>query len=280
MKMVYGAHVSISNGFLGAAMQSAEEYGANAMQIFIKSPRGGGSKFISDEESKEFKTYCKQAGMKFIVAHCSYLLNFAKPPAKNKWALDLLINDVECVHKLGGDGVVLHIGKYLDMKQETAWKNVVKSIHAVLDATKDTKVSLLLETTAGQGTEIGFRFDELAELYKKIDRSDRVQFCVDTCHIFAAGYDIRTPEGVKKTFLEWNKLIGVKYIKCIHFNDSKKTLGSRVDRHAVLDGGEIGKKGLLAVIAFAKKNKIPMILETPEDTRTHGEELEIFRSWL
>jgi deoxyribonuclease-4 len=280
MKLFHGAHVSIANGFLGAAIQAVEEYESNAMQISVKSPRRGGLKHISDEEAKEFKKYAKQAGLKYFVAHCSYLLNFAKPPKKNKWALDLLINDIECIHQLGGNGVVLHIGKYLDMKKEVAFKNIVESIHRVLDATKKTNVPILLETTAGQGTEIGFEFGELQEIYKKINRKKRVKFCVDTCHIFSAGYDLRTKKAVQETFRQWNKTIGTDKIACIHFNDSKKDLGFKVDRHELLGEGTIGKVGLTEVAKFAQKNNIPVIIETPEKTRTHKEDLDILKSWL
>ena len=280
MKLVHGAHVSISNGFLGAAIQAVEENESNAMQIFIKSPRSTGTKNITNEEAKEFKKYAKQAGLKYFIAHCSYLLNFAKPLKKNKWALDLLINDLECTHKLGGDGVVLHIGKYLDMNKKTAFKNIKESIHEVLDATKNSPIPILLETTAGQGTEIGYRFEELKEVYQVINRRKRIGFCIDTCHIFTAGYDLRTKKAVKETFDQWNKIIGTEKINCIHFNDSKKDLGSRVDRHEILGEGKIGKTGLTEVAKFAKKHQIPLILETPEKTRTHKEDLEILRSWV
>lgn len=280
MKLTYGAHVSIANGFLGAAMQTVEEFGANAMQIFIKSPRGRGKKEISNTEAKEFTTYARQSGLRFFVAHCSYLLNFAHPPKKNRWALDLLINDIECIEKLGGNGVVLHIGKYLDMKKEPALKNVAESIHSVLDQTKNCKTPLLLETTAGQGTEIGSSFEELKEVYKIIGKHKRIQFCVDTCHIFAAGYDMSSKKAVQKTFREWDEKIGIKKIACIHLNDSLKELGSGVDRHENLGEGKIGKEGIIAVVEFAKKHDIPVIIETPEKTRTHNEDLDILRSWL
>ncbi len=280
MKLVHGVHVSIANGFLGAAVQAVEEYESNAMQIFIKSPRSTGTKNITDEEAGEFKKYAKQAGLKYFVAHSSYLLNFAKSVKKNKWALDLLINDLECTHKLGGDGVVLHLGKYLDMDKKTAFRNIKESIHKILDATRKTNLPILLETTAGQGTEIGFKFDELQEIYQVINRHQRIKFCIDTCHIFTAGYDLRTKKTVKETFDQWNKIIGINKIACIHLNDSKKDLGSRVDRHEILGKGKIGKTGLTEVAKFAKKHNIPLLLETPEKTQTHKEDLKTLRSWL
>jgi deoxyribonuclease-4 len=280
MKLKYGAHVSIANGFLGAAMQAVEEYGSNAMQIFIKSPRSRGKKEISDEEAKEFKAYARQAGLKFFISHCSYLLNFAHPPSRNKWALDMLANDIECTGKLGGDGVVLHIGKYLNIKKEAAFKNVADSIHYVLNKTKSCKTPILLETTAGQGTEIGSDFKELKEIYRAIGRNRRVKFCVDTCHIFAAGYDVSSKKAVKQTFSEWGKKLGMRNIVCIHLNDSLKECGSKVDRHANLGKGKIGKEGVVAVVNLAKKNNIPVILETPEKIRTRGDDLDLLRSWL
>lgn len=278
--LIFGAHVSIANGFLGAAIQATEEYRSNAMQIFIKSPRSTGTKHISDEEAREFRKYAKQSGLKYFVAHCSYLLNFAKPPAKNKWVLDLLINDIECIDKLGGNGVVLHIGKYLETSRQEAFKNVADSIHVVFEATKKSKIPLLLETTAGQGTEIGFQFEELKEIYKRIKEKKRIRFCVDTCHIFSAGYDLRTPRAVKETFANWDKNIGIDKIGCIHFNDSQKQLGSKVDRHEILGEGTIGKEGLTEVAKIAYKHNIPIILETPEKVRTHADDISILKSWL
>lgn len=277
---LHGAHTSIADGFIGAALESVEELKANAMQIFIKSPRSFGVKKISTQEAKEFRDYAKNFGLKFFVAHCSYLLNFAKPLSKNEWAVKLLVNDIECVAALGGNGVVLHIGKYLELDKKKAFSNIAANIHKVLDMTKNTGIPLLLETTAGQGTEIGYRFEELNELYEVINRSDRIRFCIDTCHIFAAGYDIRTTKGVAAVFKEWDKLLGISKIACIHLNDSMKPLGSRVDRHEDLGKGMIGLEGLKAVVKFAKKHHIPVILETPERTQNYAQELEILRSWV
>jgi deoxyribonuclease-4 len=196
------------------------------------------------------------------------------------WPVDSLVSDIVKTHALGGYGVVLHIGKYLELEKKEAYKHLSTNLTQVLEMTEDEGIPILMETTAGQGTEIGFRFDELAEVYDSITQKDRVKFCLDTAHIFAAGYDIRTPEKVKETFDEFDRLLGLDNLKLVHLNDSKKLFGSRVDRHANFgaDDANIGNIGITEVAKIALSRNIPIVIETPEkEGRTHKGDLKILR---
>jgi len=280
--LILGAHMSIANGFLGAVKEAHEEYGANALQIFCKSPRGRFEKALSEEEAKATRDYIKEKNIKWLNAHCSYLLNFAKPIDKDPWPVNSLISDVVKTYHLGGQGVVLHIGKYLELPKDEAFKYLKINLERVLEETEDTPALILLEITAGQGTEIGFKFEELAEVYDMLSLKSRVGFCFDTAHAFAAGYDISSKDKVRDTFDTFNSLLGINNLKLIHLNDSKKPLGSRVDRHANFGSmdANIGKDGIIAVAEFAVNHEIPMILETPEINGSHLHDLELLRGWI
>lgn len=280
--LVYGAHMSIAKGFVKAAEVTSEEYRTNAMQIFLKSPRGRYEKNISDGEANAFRDYCRQHGIRFVVAHCSYLLNFTQDVSKDTWPLDSLITDLKNIHRLGGVGVVLHIGKYLELEAQQACRNLSANIADIMRRTEAENNWVILENTAGQGTEIGWQFPELENIFKKeLHSHPRVRFCFDTAHAFAAGYDLRDAKGVAQVFGEFDARFGLDRLALIHFNDSLKDLGSRVDRHANLGQGKIGKDGLLAVARFAIAHQIPIVLETPEDDNgSHLPDINVLRGWL
>jgi len=259
MNYVYGAHMSIANGFIAAMREAHDELGTNGMQIFMKSPRGRAETKLTSDSAREFKQYSQDIGFKFIVAHCSYLLNFAKPGVP--WALSSLIDDLRGVEMLGGVGVVLHVGKSLELPYGSAFDFLIKNLEDVLSATSGLKAKIILENTAGQGTEMGRSFEELKDIYDALGKNKRVSFCLDTCHAWAWGYDFTNPSSV---FKEFDKILGLKNLELIHFNDAMKVRGSRVDRHANLGQGEIGEASLKTIIKFAGKESIPMIVETPD----------------
>jgi deoxyribonuclease IV len=278
MALLLGAHMSIAKGFVEAAIRTREVYNANAMQIFTKNPRGRAAKPLDAKVASEFKKYCKKNGVEFVVSHGSYLLNFAKPLPQNHWSIANLVDDLKRITALGGVGVVLHVGKHLELSYAVAERELVKNIKVVLKKTatlKNTKI--IIENTAGQGTEMGTTFEALASLYKKLGKSSRIGFCIDTCHTFASGYDWK--KGPEKVFKQWDKLIGIDKIDCLHFNDSLKGVDSRRDRHHNIGKGEIGIPSLKKIVQFAKKNTIPLILETPEKTLTHEDDLKVIRTW-
>ena len=286
--------MSIAGGFAQAALKTGQEFGCNAMQIFTKSPRSRFVKPIDPQDANEFKAYCAQYKIQHVVAHSSYLLNFGKPLAQVEWALKDILLDFERLHILGGHGVVVHIGKSLEGERAEAIKNVVENAKKIVDKTehfseKSSHGSLgmqyILENTAGQGTEIGFQLEELGQIWNALKGfSPRLKSCLDTAHIWAAGYDISTPAAVAKTLKTYDQLIGIKTLSCFHFNDSKKALASRVDRHENLGLGTIAIEGLAAIAQFAEQNSIPLILETPDGEikatakgRSHLDDIKIVR---
>lgn len=276
-KLYVGAHASISGGY-NIGVKDILSIGGNSVQIFLKNPRRRLTKNLKEEDIKITKEIVRKEDV-FLVGHCSYLLNFAKPYKENPWAVDSLTEDLNIISKIEGKGVVLHIGKRLNYSDEEAFNNIVENINLVLERTpKNTFV--IWENTAGQGTEIGSNFEELKELYDKLKDKSRIRFCLDTCHSFAAGYDLSNKKGIKKWKEEFDKLIGWEKVICVHFNDSKKGLGSRVDRHASLLEGKIGKEGLKEVAKLCYKDSIPMILETPQNYEGYEKEIRLIKSWV
>ena len=189
-----GAHSSIAKGFL-QAVQTVEDWGGDAVQIFLKSPRSyRHTKELTQQEALSVKKRLQERDI-FLIGHCSYLLNFAKPLQDFRYVADSLVDDMNKIHALGGVGIVLHIGKYLEMSKQESFVNIKQSLNYVLDASPEG-AKIVLENTAGQGTEIGFRLEELEELFDALERHPRIGFCLDTCHAFAAGYDLGTQAGI------------------------------------------------------------------------------------
>lgn len=263
--------MSIAEGFAQAAKKTASEYHCNAMQIFTKSPRGRIVKPIDPRDLFLFKEICQKNNINYVIAHSSYLLNFGKALKDIPWAEKDLITDFERLHALGGTGVIIHVGKAMDADRETAIQNVIENAKRIVDKTEHTGLLYIIENTAGQGSEIGYRLEEAAKVWKGLKGfNKRLKTCLDTAHVWAAGYDISNIKGVTDLFVQYNQLIGIENLSCIHFNDSKKERGSKVDRHANLGEGLIGKEGLISVAKFAVQNRIPLILETPEKKRKNS----------
>lgn len=280
--LILGAHMSIAGGFAQAAQKTAVEFGCNAMQFFTKSPRGSMVKPIDPADAQAFKDLCKKHAVRHVVAHSSYLLNFGKPASQVPWAVKDIVMDFDRLHTLGGHGIVVHIGKSLDGEREPAVRNVIENAKKIIDLTEKTGLQYILENTAGQGSEIGFRLDELGLIWKELKSfSPRIRSCLDTAHIWAAGYDISTKEGVENTLKEYDQMVGIDTLSCFHFNDSKKLLGSRVDRHDNIGCGNIAMEGLKTIALFAEKRSIPLIMETPEkDGKTHLDDLKVVREFF
>lgn len=261
-----GAHVSISDGLLNAA-KLLHKHNGNIIQIFLSSPRTKNMtiKNKSNQELKEFKEYLHKHNIKLMI-HSSYLLNIAKEWDERSWSIMNLITELEYAEKLSALGVVIHLGKQLDLKKEIAFNNMVTALTYVANKTRKFKVKILIETSTGQGSEMCYKLKDFAEFYHSLNSSkyhNRFGICVDTCHIFAAGYDIRNKKNINDYISEFDKLIGIKHIKLIHLNDSKKDIGSKVDRHQELGKGFIKLDGLKYFYKFAKMMNIPVVLETP-----------------
>lgn len=262
-----GAHVSASGGVEYAPI-NANEIGANAFALFTKNQRQWVAKPLTKESITLFRNNCEkyEISSDYILPHDSYLINLGhhESEALIKSREAFLDEFVRC-EQLGLKLLNFHPGSHLQVVSEEACMNVIaESINIALSKTKG--VVAVIENTAGQGSNIGYKFDHLAYIIDRVEDKSRVGVCIDTCHTFAAGYDLRTPESYSATFAAFDKIVGFKYLKAVHLNDSVKGLGSRVDRHHSLGKGEIGLDFCKLLMEDKRFDGIPIILETPDET--------------
>ena len=279
MKFI-GAHVSASGGVENAPL-NARKIGATAFALFTKNQRQWQAKPLSEESIRKFKENCAVSGYtpQQILAHDSYLINLGHPDAngltKSRMAF---MDEMHRCQQLGLVTLNFHPGSHLEkIDEKDCLARIAESINLALDGTKG--VTAVIENTAGQGTNLGHRFEHLAAIIERIEDKSRVGVCLDTCHTFAAGYDLATPEGYAATMASFEQVVGFAYLKGIHLNDAKKTLGSHVDRHASLGEGALGLDAFRQIMQDHRLDGIPMILETPDDTRWKGE-IEILKGMV
>lgn len=261
MKPLIGAHVSIAGG-VSKAPERGAAFGCTALQVFTKSPNQWQSKPLDDAECDAFKENMRKFRIRTVAAHDAYLINLASPDkAVWKRSLDAFIDEMKRCEQLGIRDLVMHPGSHLGSGEKKGIAKVAKALKETLAATSEARV--LLETTAGQGNCLGGRFSHLAEIISLLDGSGRLGVCLDTCHIFVAGYDIRTPADFEKTMKEFDQEIGFDRLELFHLNDTKGKLGSRLDRHEHIGEGHIGP-GLFHRLVRARRFKhIPKVIETP-----------------
>lgn len=264
MDQLLGAHTSTSGG-VSKSVELAERLNFTAMQIFTKNNNRWFQKPLEEKETESFKTKLEQSQIKFVVSHDSYLINLC---AKDKTILGksriALLDELERCELLGIPHLNFHPGSHLDLGEEDGIKLIAESLNIVHQKTQYFKVSSMLETTAGQGTAIGYRFEQLQHIIELVEQKERMTICIDTAHVFAAGYDIKDPKNFKKVIKEFDEIIGLERLKCFHLNDSKKELGSRVDRHEHIGNGFIGLEGFANIMNDKRLKNIPKILETPK----------------
>tara|TARA_B000000437_G_scaffold214150_1_gene187545 strand:+ start:396 stop:1277 length:882 start_codon:yes stop_codon:yes gene_type:complete len=278
MVVCFGAHVSTSKGIPNAIKYTREVLNGDILQIFSQSPRslkGPSDKTIND--IPKIIDAIKAHNVK-IVSHSPYMINLSKDISTHQHVMDCLLKDLQFINKIGGIGSVVHMGKSLKLSKEEALKNMILNIKYIL-SNYDGDAKLIIETSCGQGTELLANLDDIGEFYNQgingtsftEAEKNKIEFCIDTCHIFVAGYDMRSPKEVNSYFSKFNKIIGNNKLALIHFNDSAKKLGSNVDRHANIGEGYIGNPdldgnidGLKAVFKKASQLSIPMVLETPD----------------
>jgi deoxyribonuclease-4 len=260
-EMRIGVHVSITGG-LCKAVERAQALGCRTMQIFSKSPRGWAARPLDPVDIQEARQRRRQAGIAPFVVHASYLINLAAlDPALYERSIDSLRNELERCDMMQADFLVVHVGSAKNDQREPVAR-ICGALREVLGGSSwPTRV--LLENTAGQRGEVGSRFEELADLLSSVG-SDRLGICLDTCHTFAAGYDLRTMTGVKKIVAQLRDTVGLASLHLIHANDSKKGLGCRVDRHEHIGKGQIGLSGFRALLAYPDIRRLPIVLETPK----------------
>jgi len=263
-KLYLGAHMSIAGGVFNA-FYHGEEFGCDTIQIFVKSSNQWKAKPLSEEDIQKFHDEQKRTGIKPVVAHDSYLINLCSPDrallVKSRQAF---LAEMERCEKLGLPYLVTHPGSHMDSGEENGINKIAESIDWILERTDGFNVRIVLETTAGQGTNLGYKFEHLAAMIEKSSKPERLAVCFDTCHAFAAGYDISTKESYEQTWNEFDRIIGLNKLAVIHLNDSKKGLGSKIDRHEHLGKGELGEKPFKLIMQDKRFASIPKILETPK----------------
>ncbi len=275
-----GAHVSISKGIYNAPKRG-RNLDCDVIQIFSKNQMQWQAKPFTEDDINKFRENVEKYEIKDVVIHTSYLINIGSPEKeKLKKSQDALIDEFHRADQLGIPYIVLHPGSHMGKGEELGLGIIADSINYILDVTKDSNVMLLLETTAGQGSNLGYRFEHLAYLIDKTEQKERIGVCFDTCHVFAAGYDIRTKDAYEETMKKFNDTIGISNLKVFHLNDSKNDLGTRKDRHEHIGKGYIGIDGFRFLVNDERFNDRPMILETPGGEKYYKENLEVLRSLI
>ncbi len=274
-----GAHVSAAGGVQNAPL-NAKEIGATAFALFTKNQRQWNAKPLTEEQITQFKANCREAGYKDgqILPHDSYLINLGHPEKdKLQKSRDAFLDEMQRCEQLGIDRLNFHPGSHLKKVDEaTCLRTIAESVNQALDKTNG--VIAVIENTAGQGTNLGFKFEQLAEIIHHIEDKERVGVCIDTCHGFAAGYDFATADGYEATIKQLDEVVGLKYLLGMHLNDAKKELGSRVDRHDSIGKGMIGEEAFKRMMEDDRLNGIPMILETP-DNDIWADEIAMLQKW-
>ncbi len=259
-----GAHMSIAGGVYNAIDQ-ATEVDATALQIFTKNNNRWAGKPISLEDADRFREKQAESNLRAVVGHTAYLINLASPKVDiYKKSIDALRDELIRADMLGLSDLVMHPGAHLDTGEAAAIKRIADTVNRIFDWLPDNKTRLSFEVTAGQGSSIGHRFEHIAEIIDKIEDKKRTSVCFDTCHAFAAGYELRTKRDFNTTFKAFDETIGLEYLEVFHVNDSKKPLGGRVDRHQHLGQGELGLEPFKFLMEDRRFRDIPKILETPK----------------
>ena len=270
-----GAHVSVAGG-LHKAFSNGHKLGCDAIQIFVTNPNRWSGSALSSEQVESFRKTHKQTNIQQVIVHDIHLTNLASPKAETRdksiqafaWQLGL-------VEQLGLGYFVTHLGSHLGAGEPEGLGVLSQSLNQILDESRSATV--LLETTAGQGRNLGYRFEHLQQIISQSSQPDRLGVCFDTCHVFAAGYDLRTEEDYYRTFNQFDQIVGLSQIKAFHLNDAKSGFGSRVDRHDHIGQGNIGLTAFELLVNDPRFQGRPMIIETPEMNKMHDRNLKTLR---
>ncbi|MGR3316925.1 MAG: deoxyribonuclease IV [Candidatus Anammoxibacter sp.] len=266
MKRV-GAHVSTSGGVENAPL-NAKDIKAMSFALFTKNQRQWNATPFSEKNIEEFKQNCEESGYEsaHILPHDSYLINLGHPEKEGLTkSRESFLEEMKRCEQLGLEFLNFHPGSHLKkIAPEKCLKRIAESINIALDKTEG--VTAVIENTAGQGTNMGFQFEQLAAIIDNVKDKRRVGICIDTCHTFTSGYDMRTKDAYEATFAAFERIVGFKYLKAVHLNDSKPDLGSRVDRHESIGKGKLGIKPFGFIMNDKRFEEIPMTLETPDSS--------------
>lgn len=266
-----GAHFSTAGGLVNA-VRTAVRFGCDALQLFTKNAAQWNAPPLWADDVAAFRAEASAAGIAHLVAHDSYLINLAAPGDELfARSVNAFTVEIERAEQLGLTHLVMHPGAHVGSGEEAGLERVIAGLNEAARRTRGANVRLLLETTAGQGTTLGWRFEHLARLLSGVAEPERFGVCVDTCHIFAGGYDLRTAAATRKTLAEFDAVVGLNRIEVFHLNDSVKPLGSRVDRHAGIGEGKVGLAAFKVIAGEQQFAQTPLILETPK-RNSEGEE--------
>jgi deoxyribonuclease-4 len=275
--LLLGAHMSTAGG-LHTAFARGEALGCTAIQIFTSSPRQWRGRKLTDADVREFRQAWDASSCRVCLAHDIYLTRLGtRDSAILSRSRSTFAQEIRTCQRLGLSGLVMHPVGDTDADEDAVLARVADSLNAVFDEVSFEGTQVLLETTAGQGANVGYRFEQLARIIDAVEQDARLGICVDTCHVFAAGYDISGKTGWKKMMSELEATVGLARLKAIHLNDSRKPLGSRVDRHAHIGQGEIGEAAFERVMRDRRLAKIPKLLETPKENEMDAVNLALLR---
>ena len=267
-----GAHVSVKGGVSNAPLEAAR-IGAKAFALFTGSSNRWASKAISEEETERFKANCEAGGFSpaHILPHDNFLINLGSPdPQKLGMSRKSFIDEMRRCSQLGLTMLNFHPGSHLkEIPVDDCLDLIAESINISLDQTEG--VTAVIESSAGQGSNLGYEFGQIAHIIDKVEDKTRVGVCVDTCHTYSAGYDLRSEEGYAKTWNDFDRIIGAGYLRALHLNDDKRELGSRIDRHEEIGKGTLGEEFFIRLVNDPRFDNMPLILETPNDAIWHEE---------
>jgi len=267
--VLLGAHMSIAGG-VHTAIERAVRIGCTTLQMFVKNNNQWKGKALSDEDVATYKDALSKARIGPVVVHDTYLINLcASDRSILKKSRDALTDELQRCEKLGVDYLNFHPGAHMGRGEKEGIERIAESLNMIHTRTKGFRVKSVIESTAGQGTALGYKFEQLKDMIDLVDEQERMAVCIDTCHIFAAGYDIVSEEGYHRTFREFDDIIGLDRLVAFHVNDSKRELGSRVDRHEHIGKGKIGLEGFRLIMNDERFVNIPKILETPKSDDMH-----------
>jgi deoxyribonuclease IV len=258
-----GAHVPVTGG-LGNAPANGVAVGAEAIQVFTRNQMQWQCRPLGDDECGAFREALRRSGLRVALSHGSYLVNLASPVADFlQKSRETFLSEMGRCHLLGIPYLVFHPGAHMGRGETAGLAALAESLDRLLERAEGLDVMPLLEVTAGQGTSLGHRFEHLAEIFDRVRAPERLGVCLDTCHLYAAGYDISSPEGYERTMRAFQRIVGLEKLKAVHLNDSKKGLGSRVDRHARAGEGVLGLEAFRRIVNDRRFRGLPLVVETP-----------------
>lgn len=276
-EILLGAHTSAAGGAFNALLEG-QQIGATTIQLFTANQKRWLSKPLDQDAINKWNRTLQETGIKQVMSHDSYLINLGSPnPESLEKSVDAFRQEIERCKQLNLTFLNFHPGAALDADPQQCLDNIVDSLLKVKDLVGDGKLRLLLEATAGQGSAVGYSFEQLSYIADKLYQQLPIGVCIDTCHIFAAGYDLRTAEACDKTMNAFDRIVGLKHLYAFHLNDSLKALGSRVDRHAAIGEGLIGIECFRFLMNDPRTRHLPMYLETPGGPDLWEKEIRLLR---